>query len=149
MTDRPVGTDHRVAAEVQVFAIDLVQQHLDFPGRHVETEQSPIVIAHQQVPVGILLDAEWPPSSVAEHNGPVRTHPHHIAIGQAGNDRSPRSISTSSAPVLGSLTTDTGSVIGVPRRGDGGCQRIGRCDGIDPRVSFNQTRSSHVVSESK
>src|SRR5262249_34821478 len=41
-----------------------------------------------------------------------------------------RSISTSSAPLLGSSTTDTGSAT-VPRRADGGSQRTGRC-GMDP-----------------
>jgi hypothetical protein len=37
-----------------------------------------------------------------------------------------RSISTSSAPVPGSSTTDTGSAIGVPGRVGGGRQRAGR-----------------------
>jgi hypothetical protein len=53
-----------------------------------------------------------------------------------------RSMSTSSAPVLGSSTTDTGSVIGVPRCVEGGCQRMGRCDDRHSCVSFDDPRIS-------
>jgi len=46
------------------------------------------VVAHKQVPVGILLDAERPAAGIAEHHRSLRTHPHHVAVGQAGDDGS-------------------------------------------------------------
>ncbi len=83
--DRPVRADDRIAAEMEGLAVDLAEQHVDLPGRHVETEQPLIVIAHEQVPVRIRFDAERPAAGVAEHDAPVRADPHHVAIGQAGD----------------------------------------------------------------
>ena len=133
---------------MQVLAVDLVDQHFAFPGGHVETEESPVVVAHQQVPVSVLLDAEWPPAVLPSTTDPAALTRTTSPLVRPMTTDPVRSISTSSAPVPGSSTTDTGSVIGVPRRADGGCQRAGRCDDMDPRVSFDYPGSSALMAQS-
>src|SRR5262245_61671082 len=88
---RLVRTDDRVAAEVKALAVELVKQHFDFPGGYVEAEQSPVMVADEEISVGKLLDAEGPAASVAEHDAAFCAHTHHIAIRQARYER-PRSI---------------------------------------------------------